>query len=67
MAAFWIARNWPESQLSFTSANARTIRSWPQTQPIRQPIMSKPFDIECTSTPTSFAPGIARKLLGGRS
>ena len=38
-AAFWMAMNWPESLLSFTSANARTIRSWPQTQPSRQPIM----------------------------
>ena len=62
MAAFWIAMNWPESKLSFTSPKACTIRSWPQTQPMRQPIMSKAFDIEWISTPTSRAPGIARKL-----
>ena len=49
--------NWPESLLSFTSANACTIFGWPQTKPSRQPIMLKPFDIEWTSTPTSFAPG----------
>ena len=54
--------NWPESLLSFTSAKACTISAWPQTQPSRQPIMLKPFDIEWTSTPTSFAPGICRKL-----
>ena len=30
----------------------------------RQPIMLKPFDIECTSTPTSFAPSTCRKLSG---
>jgi len=39
----------------------------PQTHPRRQPIMSKPFDMEWTSTPTSLAPGMARKLLGARS
>ena len=38
-AAFWMAMNWPESLLSLMSANARTIRSCPQTQPNRQPIM----------------------------
>ena len=63
-AAFWMAMNWPESQLSFTSAKARTIRSWPQTQPIRQPIMFQPFESEWTSTPTSRAPGTCRKLSG---
>ncbi len=56
--------NWPESQLSFTSAKARTSFSWPHTQPSRQPIMWKPFDIEWTSTPTSFAPSIERKESG---
>jgi hypothetical protein len=55
-AAFWMAMNCPESLLSFTSAKACTIRSCPQTQPIRQPIMSKPFDSEWTSTPTSGRP-----------
>ena len=59
--------NWPESQLSFTSAKARTIFSWPQTQPSRQPIMWKPFDIECTSTPTSLAPSIDRNDSGSSS
>ena len=59
--------NWPLSLLSFTSEKARTIRSWPQTQPSRQPIMWKPFDIEWISTPTSFAPGTLKKLCGGRS
>jgi hypothetical protein len=63
-AAFWIAMNCPESQLSFTSEKARTIRSWPHTQPSRQPIMWKPFDIEWTSTPTSFAPSTDRNDSG---
>ena len=31
-AACWIAMNWPESQLSFTSANACTIFGWPATK-----------------------------------
>ena len=28
----------------------------------RQPVMLKPFESEKTSTPTSRAPGVARKL-----
>ena len=56
--------NCPESLLSFTSAYACTIFGWPQTNPSRQPIMLKPFDIECTSTPTSLAPSTCRKLSG---
>ena len=59
--------NWPESLLSFTSANACTIFGWPATNAMRQPIMLKPFDIEWTSTPTSFAPSTCRKLSGGPS
>ncbi len=59
--------NWPESQLSFTSAKACTSFLWPQTHPIRQPIMWKPFDIEWTSTPTSFAPGTDRNESGASS
>ena len=64
MAAFWMAMNWPESLLSFTSASAWTMRGWPQNQPRRQPIMSKPFDSEWISMPTSLAPGTARKDSG---
>ena len=59
--------NCPESLLSLMSAKARTIRSCPHTQPIRQPIMWKPFDIECTSTPTSLAPSTERNESGWSS
>ena len=31
-------------------------------QPTRQPVMFQPFESEKISTPTSFAPGVARKL-----
>ena len=43
--------NWPESELSLTSAKARTMVAWPATKPMRQPIMLNPLDIEWISTP----------------
>ena len=55
--------NWPESQLSFTSANACTIRSWPQTQPIRQPIMSKPLDMRMDFDAHVLRPGHGQKAV----
>ena len=54
--------NCPLSQLSFTSASARMIRSWPAANAIRQPIMWNPLLIEWISMPTSFAPSTDRKL-----
>ena len=41
-----------------------TISALPTTKPIRQPAMPYVFDIDHISTPTSFAPGVARKLCG---
>ena len=38
-AANWMALNWPESTLSFTSAYACTRRGAPATNPSRQPVM----------------------------
>ena len=57
MPAHWMARNWPESVLSLTSAKARTASSLPHTQPSRQPVMLKALESEWTSTATSSAPG----------
>ena len=39
-----------------------TISALPTTNPRRQPAIPYDFDIEKSSTPTSFAPGVARKL-----
>ena len=43
-----------------------TISELPTTKPTRQPAMPYVFDIDHISTPTSFAPGTARKLSGAR-
>jgi hypothetical protein len=43
-----------------------TISALPRTKPTRQPAMPYVFDIDHISTPTSFAPGVARKLCGSR-
>ena len=43
-----------------------TISALPTTKPMRQPAMPYVFDIDHISTPTSFAPGVARKLCGAR-
>ena len=64
MAAFWIARNWPLSALSFTVANAFTASGLPQTQLRRQPVILKPLDMLWSSTQQSNAPGMERMLSG---
>src|SRR2546430_2266342 len=43
-----------------------TTSECPTTNPIRQPAIPYVFDIDHISTPTSFAPGVARKLRGRR-
>ena len=41
---------------------ARSRRHCPTIAAQRQPVMFHPFESENTSTPTSIAPGVARKL-----
>jgi hypothetical protein len=43
-----------------------TISALPTTNPKRQPAIPYDFDIENISTPTFFAPSVARKLSGFR-
>src|SRR5690349_6794708 len=59
-----MARNCPLSVLSFTSPYAFTRRGLPATKPHLQPVMLKLLLHECSSTPTSRAPGVERKLNG---
>ena len=39
-----------------------TASALPTIAAVRQPVMFQPFESENTSTPTSFAPGVSRKL-----
>ena len=54
----------PESRFVFRRRKCSTTSALPATQPTRQPVMFQPFESEKISTPTSFAPAVARKLGG---
>ena len=54
----------PTRLWSFSRLMRSTISALPTTKPMRQPAMPYVFDIDHISTPTSFAPGVARKLCG---
>ena len=54
----------PTRSWSFRRLMRSTISAFPTTKPMRQPAMPYVFDIDHISTPTSFAPGVARKLSG---
>ena len=54
----------PTRAWSLSRLTRSTISAFPTTKPIRQPAMPYVFDIDHISTPTSFAPGVARKLCG---
>ena len=51
---------------SFKRLMRSTISAFPTTKPMRQPAIPYVFDIDHISTPTSFAPDVARKLAGVR-
>ena len=61
-AASCTASNIPESTLDLRRQYDSTASALPTIAAVRQPVMLQPFDSEKTSTPTSFAPGVSRKL-----
>ena len=66
IAASCSGANMPTREWSLSRLTRSTISALPTTKPIRQPAMPNVFDIVHISTPTSFAPGVARKLSGSR-
>ena len=52
----------PESMFVFSFQYASTAPGLPTIAAVRQPVMFQPLESENTSTPTSFAPGVSRKL-----
>ena len=60
--ASWIASNNPESTFVFRRQYVAIASALPAIAAQRHPVMFQPFESENTSTPTSIAPGVARKL-----
>ena len=52
----------PESTFDLSRQYDSTASAFPTIAAVRQPVMLQPFDSEKTSTPTSRAPGVSRKL-----
>jgi hypothetical protein len=52
----------PESMFVFSFQYVATASALPTIAAVRQPVMFQPFESENTSTPTSPAPGVSRKL-----
>ena len=46
----------------FSRQYSSTASGLPTSAAARQPVMFQPFESEKTSTPTSIAPGVSRKL-----
>src|SRR4029079_10031391 len=60
MLAIWMCWDAAESRYDLMRSSACTIFALPHTKPMRQPAMLYDFEVEKTSTPTSFAPGVCK-------